>query len=167
MFNRRNTQSILRIEHLVPTKDLSPRRVFNTASKRARSLNCREIIGFDLSKNTGMLKYMLKYIFLFDRKCVNLANRWIPEAIQSVVINIYSKNYESGKNVANCASEMAKQMGASDEEIVMASGFAGGFGLTGNACGALSAAVWLNNLSWCKKHPEKTPPFFKIKLPKK
>ena len=32
MFNHRNTQSILRIEHLVPTKDLSPRRVFNTAS---------------------------------------------------------------------------------------------------------------------------------------
>ena len=32
MFNHRNTQSILRIEHLVPTKDLSPSRVFNTAS---------------------------------------------------------------------------------------------------------------------------------------
>jgi hypothetical protein len=133
---------------------------------RARSLNCREIIGFDLSKNTDMLKYMLKYIFLFDRKCVNLAERWIPEAIQSVVNNIDSKNYESGKDAVSCASEMAKQMGASDEEIVMVSGFAGGFGLTGNACGALSAAVWLNNLSWCKKHPKKTPPFFKNQIAK-
>jgi hypothetical protein len=33
VFNHRNTQSILRIEHLAPTKDLSPRRNFNTASK--------------------------------------------------------------------------------------------------------------------------------------
>jgi hypothetical protein len=32
VFNRRNTLSILRIGHLVPTKDLSPKRVFNTAS---------------------------------------------------------------------------------------------------------------------------------------
>jgi hypothetical protein len=33
VFNRRNTQSILRIEHLAPTKNLSPRGTFNKASK--------------------------------------------------------------------------------------------------------------------------------------
>ena len=60
----------------------------------------------------------------------------------------------------SCASEVAKKMGASDEEQVMVAGFAGGLGLSGNACGALSAAIWINTLSWCRKNPGKTPPFF-------
>jgi hypothetical protein len=132
----------------------------------ASSINCREITGFDLSKNIDMIKYMLKYIFLFDRKCVNLAEKWIPEAIQSIIDNIPIENSGSEKKAASCASEMAKLMGVSDEEIFMVAGFAGGLGLTGNACGALSAAVWLNNLSWCKKNPDKTPPYFKNSIAK-
>ena len=42
-------------------------------------------------------------------------------------------------------------MGASDEEMAMVAGFAGGLGLSGNACGALSAAIWMNTLAWCRK----------------
>ena len=37
-------------------------------------------------------------------------------------------------------------MGASDEEMVMVAGFAGGIGLSGNACGALGAALWMKTL---------------------
>jgi len=55
----------------------------------------------------------------------------------------------------SCASEVAKKMGASDEEMVMVAGFAGGLGLSGNACGALSAAIWMKNLDRCRKN-EKT-----------
>jgi hypothetical protein len=44
-------------------------------------------------------------------------------------------------------------MGASEEEMVMVAGFAGGLGLSGNACGALGAAIWLNTLAWCRKNP--------------
>jgi len=44
-------------------------------------------------------------------------------------------------------------MGASSEEIVMVSGLAGGMGLSGHACGALGAAIWISSLDWCKKHP--------------
>jgi hypothetical protein len=44
-------------------------------------------------------------------------------------------------------------MGANDEEMVMVAGFAGGIGLSGNACGALGAAIWMKNLEWCRKHP--------------
>ena len=45
----------------------------------------------------------------------------------------------------SCASEVVKKMGGSNEEIVIAAGFAGGFGLSGNACGALGAAIWMKN----------------------
>jgi hypothetical protein len=37
-------------------------------------------------------------------------------------------------------------MGGSEEEAVMVSGFAGGLGLSGNACGALGAAIWKSTL---------------------
>jgi hypothetical protein len=56
----------------------------------------------------------------------------------------------------SCASEVVRKMGASDEEIVMVAGFAGGLGLSGNACGALSAAIWMNSLKWSKEHLEKS-----------
>jgi len=47
-------------------------------------------------------------------------------------------------------------MGASDEEMVMVAGFAGGLGLNGNACGALSAAIWMKTLDSCRKNEKFT-----------
>jgi hypothetical protein len=41
--------------------------------------------------------------------------------------------------------------------MVMVAGFAGGLGLSGNACGALSAAIWIKTLAGCKKHPGNAP----------
>jgi len=40
--------------------------------------------------------------------------------------------------------------------MVMVAGLAGGIGLSGQACGALGAAIWLSSLDWCKKHPGKS-----------
>ena len=51
-------------------------------------------------------------------------------------------------------------MGATDEEAVMVAGFAGGIGLSGNACGALSATIWYKMLDWGKKNPGKTISYF-------
>jgi len=47
-------------------------------------------------------------------------------------------------------------MGAREEHMLMVAGFAGGLGLSGNACGALSAAIWLNTLQWDKTHTKKS-----------
>jgi hypothetical protein len=55
------------------------------------------------------------------------------------------------------ASDVAKRMGAGDEEMLTVAGLAGGMGLSGNACGALGAAMWLNTLGWYRKHPGETP----------
>ena len=37
---------------------------------------------------------------------------------------------------------------------------AGGIGLSGNACGALSAVIWYKMFEWGKKNPGKTPSMF-------
>jgi hypothetical protein len=123
--------------------------------KRAKSADCRDITRCDFSKNLtfSLLKYFLfgKVIF-----CLKLADKWAPEAIQSATEGLSHKQSELPKLPISCASEVAKKMGASDEEMVMVAGFAGGLGLSGNACGALSAAIWMNTLAWCKKHPGKS-----------
>ena len=45
-------------------------------------------------------------------------------------------------------------MGGSDEQMVMVAGLAGGMGLSGNACGALGAAIWMNSLDWRRKQTD-------------
>ena len=40
--------------------------------------------------------------------------------------------------------------------MAMVAGFAGGIGFSGNACGALSAAIWINTLAWCRKNPDQS-----------
>ena len=38
-------------------------------------------------------------------------------------------------------------MGASEQQITMAAGLAGGIGLSGGACGALGAAIWVTGMN--------------------
>ena len=42
---------------------------------------------------------------------------------------------------------LAQKMGASEMQRIMAAGFAGGIGLSGGACGALGAAIWITNMN--------------------
>jgi hypothetical protein len=51
----------------------------------------------------------------------------------------------------SCATELARRMGAGEQEAVTVAGLAGGMGLSGHACGALGAAVWLQTLEWCRE----------------
>ena len=82
---------------------------------------------------------------------------------------IYAKTVfidcEMGKHIRpegwhNWSKPEAEKMGASKEETMMVAGFAGGIGLSGNACGALGAAILLKSLDWQKKNPGDTT--FKI-----
>jgi hypothetical protein len=136
--------------------------IMESFSKRTKCVNCRDVHGCDFSKRTGLAKYMLKIFFggLENNICFNLAEQWAPEAIQSAREGLSQHQTGLPQLPISCASEVAKKMGASDEEMVTVAGFAGGMGLSGNACGALGAAIWMNTLTWCKKHPGKNPPFF-------
>ena len=50
----------------------------------------------------------------------------------------------------SCAALLAQKMGASDLHAVMAAGLAGGIGLSGGACGALGAAIWILEMNRVK-----------------
>lgn len=126
-------------------------------SKTARSVDCRDITGCDFNSKLGLWK-----AFFFGRfiRCFALVDKWALKAIQAEAEGLSLAQTVLPEQPISCASEVAQRMGASDEEMVMVAGFAGGIGLSGNACGALAAAIWMNTLVWCKKHPGKTPPYF-------
>lgn len=95
--------------------------------------------------------------------CFNLAEDWAPEAIQSASEGI-DAHIEITTKPLSCASVVLRKMEATEEESIMAAGFAGGLGLSGNACGALAAAIWYKTLQWCIEHPGKPPFFFRNRV---
>ncbi len=130
--------------------------IMESFSKRAKSVNCRDIINTDFTGKFVFISLLKNLITGKFRICFNLAEKWAPEAFQSATEGLTHEQMGLVQPPMSCASEVAKKMGASDEEMVMVAGFAGGLGLSGNACGALSAAIWMNTLDWCKKHPGKS-----------
>lgn len=129
--------------------------------KRTKSADCRDISRVDWESRFNLTIYMVKTImqgFIFS-PCFNLIVKWTPEAIQAANQGLSVKPAHA-QPCLSCASEVVKKMGASDEEAVMVAGFAGGLGLSGDACGALSAVIWYKMLDWGKKNPGKSPSFF-------
>ena len=122
---------------------------------RTNTVNCKEIIGCDLSSVFGLAKFMLKIMLtgMDNSKCFNLAEQWAPEAIQAGREGLATEHIQLNQPPVSCAAEVVRRMGATDEEMVMVSGFAGGLGLSGNGCGALSDAIWMKTLIWCLVHP--------------
>jgi hypothetical protein len=125
-------------------------------STRTHTSDCYDITSVDWTSKREMRKYMLSGKFL---RCYILADKWAPEAIKAVREGLEHDQDDLPVEAVSCASEVLKRMGASEQEMVMVSGFAGGLGLSGNACGALAAAIWLRTLRWCRENPDK--PCFK------
>ena len=126
--------------------------VMESFKKRTETIECYEITNCDWSSKISMAKYFITGKFL---SCFSLAEEWAPEAIDAAEEGLTREWTDLPQECISCASEVAKKMGASDEEVVMVAGFAGGLGLSGNACGGLSAAIWIKSLDRCRKS-EKT-----------
>lgn len=126
--------------------------------KRTHTVNCRDITKCDMDSFFGMAKFMLKTTLkgMENSTCFILAEKWAPEAIESATKGLAIRQSDLPQHALSCASEVARKMGASDEEMVAVAGFSGGLGLSGNACGALSAAIWKNSLVWSRTHPGKS-----------
>jgi len=129
-------------------------RLVESFSDTAKSVICQDIIGIDLKDKAAAENFMKTSFYDIENSvCVNLAEKRAPEAIKSARGGLSQKTMDAPQLPLSCASEVVRRMGATDEEMVMVAGFAGGIGLSGNACGALGAAIWMKNLDWCRKHP--------------
>lgn len=115
--------------------------------ERAKSANCSDITNCDFDSKFGLVKFLISGKPI---RCFKLADKWAPEAIQSTKTGLSKQLEDLPQIPVSCASEVVRIMGGSNEEIVMVAGFAGGFGLSGNACGALAAVIWMKTLSKVK-----------------
>lgn len=119
---------------------------FRASSKH---VNCLDITGiqFKLSAKRRLFMQIAKFFIkggpIF---CFGLAARYARVAI-SEINSAYSIEHQTLTPPASCAAVLAQKVGATAMHTVMASGLAGGIGLSGGACGALGAAVWLAGLN--------------------
>lgn len=118
--------------------------------KKNKSPNCLEITEIDFSKPFSLFKMMFN-----AGDCFRMAEKWRPKAIKVVKKGLSGASNSTLPESISCAGEIAKKMGATEEESMMVAGFAGGYGLSGNACGALAAAVWMKALAWKRQNPKK------------
>lgn len=137
------------------------RDLISSFKNRTKTLQCRDISGTNWENRFDLFIYLIKTLsrgFVYS-PCFNLIVKWTPEALETAGKGLNATNQT---NIAckSCSSEVVKQMGATEEESMMVAGFAGGLGLSGNACGALSAAIWFKMLQWSNEHSGKSPGLF-------
>ncbi len=129
--------------------------------KRTKTVNCRDISKVNWENKLDLALYMIKTVargFVYS-PCFNLIVKWTPEAV-TAANNGLNEEREFSTPVVSCTTELIKKMGGTEEEAIMVSGFAGGIGLSGHACGALSAAIWYKMIQLNKSEQGKSPAMF-------
>jgi hypothetical protein len=106
---------------------------------RTKCIDCEDFTKTNFKNKWSLAKYMFTGKFL---SCYKLAEKWAPEAIKAAHEGMALESFDKDSQAMSCASEVIRKMGGTDEEIVMVAGFAGGLGLQGSGCGALSATIW-------------------------
>ena len=113
-------------------------------------INCTEITEINFQEITGILpilNYFVKGGKIGPGACFRLAAGYAPEAFSTIDAALSEEPVEAPSPPLSCAALLARNIGASEQHAVMASGFAGGIALSGGACGALGAAIWLTAMN--------------------
>ncbi len=149
-------------DDIIASAIVASRELLESFQRRTGTVNCREITKADFNKKFDNFLFMVKTIsmgFIYS-PCFNLLVKWTPEAISAANLGFENMRSSIPGGCMSCATEVLRAKGASEEEALLVAGFAGGIGLSGHACGALSAAIWYEMLQWNKKNPDKTPSMY-------
>jgi hypothetical protein len=107
-----------------------------------KSTNCFEVIDLDWKNAQGkqVLKFFLKGGPI---RCFSMTAGYARATRREIDVSFADDALEAPEPPVSCAALLARKMGADDMHAAMAAGLAGGIGLSGGACGALGAAIWL------------------------
>ena len=132
------------------TAILAAQRIVESFRAQNNETNCLEITGIDKSSSTMQ---MITYFLIKGGTvgCFRMAARYAPVAFSEINAALSEKHIEAPPALVSCSALLARKMGASDMHAVMAAGFAGGIGLSGGACGALGAAIWIIGMKSLKE----------------
>lgn len=127
---------------------LASQRLMEAFQKHTKNeINCLEISHLDMQGEFDAGKLLKFFVKGGPVGCFRMAGRYAPD-VRSEIDSVFSEDSrEAPASPVSCATMLAKRMGASELHAIMAAGFAGGIGLSGGACGALGAAIWLNGLN--------------------
>lgn len=117
--------------------------------KTAHSVNCSEIAKTDWKSASSMAGYFVTGRIM---NCFNLIEEWSLKVYDVAKEGLDESKESFQKSPVSCASEVIRKMGGTPEQMAMVAGFSGGVGLSSNACGALSAAIWLQHLQYKKEN---------------
>lgn len=133
---------------------LAAKRVVDSFRAQNQHINCLEITDLDKSSsNMQMIMYFLVKGGTIG--CFRMAARYAPVAYEEINAAFSETDIDVPSSPVSCAALVAQKMGVSEMQVVMAAGFAGGIGLSGGACGALGAAIWIIGMDGSKEGESK------------
>jgi len=121
---------------------IAAQRIVESFRAQNNNINCLEITEIDWSSPTTrtIVRFLIKGGAI---GCFRMAARYPPVAFSEINTAFSEKHIEVPPAQVSCSAMLAQKMGVSDMHTVMAAGLAGGIGLSGGACGALGAAIWI------------------------
>ncbi|MFC2047040.1 C-GCAxxG-C-C family (seleno)protein [Chloroflexota bacterium] len=127
------------------------RLVESFGARNNNEINCLEITHMNMQGRVQLSK-LLKFLIKGGPViCLRMIVGYAPEAFSEINNALYETPIEAPSPPVSCSALLAQNMGVSDMHTVMAAGFAGGIGLSGGACGALGAAIWIIGMNGCKE----------------
>jgi hypothetical protein len=126
--------------------------------RRNKYINCSELteMSWKGSSTRSLMAQVLKF-FLKGGPivCFSMSASYAKQAFNETKITFSDEQFEAALPPASCAAMVAKKMGVSDLQTIMAAGFAGGIGLSGGGCGALGAAIWIIGMNYMRQNNRK------------
>src|SRR4030042_5679826 len=114
-------------------------------------INCDEIADLNMKGKSDVLP-VLKFIVKGGPiGCFRMAAEYAPDVYREINSALSEKHIEAPSPPVSCSAMLAQKMGVSEMHTVMAAGLAGGIGLSGGACGALGAAIWIVGMNSTKE----------------
>lgn len=122
---------------------LAAQRLVDTFRARTNHINCVDITDLDMHGKIEALPILKFFLKGGPIGCFRMAAGYAPEAFSDVNNALSEESFDVPTSPVSCTAILAQKMGVSEMRAVMASGLAGGIGLSGSACGALGAAIWI------------------------
>lgn len=119
-------------------------------SFRARTnneINCLEITEINMQGENQALPILKFFLKGGPGICLSMTAKYAKDTFSGINVTFSKEYIESYPFPVSCAAMLAQKMGESEMHTVMAAGFAGGIGLSGGACGALGAAIWISGMN--------------------
>jgi putative redox-active protein with C_GCAxxG_C_C motif len=127
------------------TAIIAAQRLVESFRALCKDINCVEITGID--KSSSVMQMIIFFLLKGGTiSCLRMSAKFAMAAFSEINTALSEESSAVPSTPVSCAAMVAHKMGVSDLHMVMAAGFAGGIGLSGGACGALGASIWIKGM---------------------